>query len=961
MEDAAKIETAALDESINFAPRVGYSARPLIPAALYLLAYFAIAWGVRFLGSTGKLDAFGLTTGLNLALLISYGLWYAPVVATAIAADGLWLHPLSWPFPLAELFCLSAFLIQLGAAAIVRRFCQWQRVPLKTGRDVVKFIGVGAVLSLSLGVAAVLLRHVTLGFEWKVILGELHTETVSYAVGIFCLSPFLLIHVAPWLETALFGLRSKKQDLLRNLQSIIEQKHTTMFAFSFVCLAVLALYAVTVGIVVQNLYVFLLLSAPLIWVACMRGLEGLSIAVPVMLLMALGFTAHMPNVANSADMLPALLVIASVNAYGIAAGVTENRITENEVQRRNAILDAVSYAARHFLRNAGWEAGVQEVVKRLGEATLVTRVFLIDNRVDRLGGQIGDASIYEWSERSLTSDENEKRILYLLRRQLIKEASSGLSTGHPFLFRTKDFPRKQQEMLCTLGIRSGIIIPLFVDRQWWGCLGLEQCFVDRDWVDSEVGGLQMAGQILGTLIASIRVEQQFRQLIGNVQAVFWISSPDGRGKQYVSPGYEEIWGASCASLQKNPSSWLQSIHPEDRTRVIDSLVKQSWGEYDEEYRVLRPDGSIRWVRDRAFPVRDQTGAVYRIVGIAEDITKQKVAEDQLRAATEILSGLINHLYSGILVEDDMRRITHVNQSFKDMFNIPVSVQSLSGVDSRLLFPQAKRFSDRIEEIIRDGTAVIGEEIEWQGRLFLRNYVPLSIADRRYHLWQYRDITESRQAEEQIRASLKEKEVLLKEIHHRVKNNLQIISSLLNLQSAEIQDPKAAQKFRESQDRVKAMALIHERLYQSSDLARIDFAGYVRNLTGHLQRSYRVDASIIRLNLEINPVPMSLDVAIPCGLIINELVSNAFKYAFPGGKSGEILVRFVKEKDGSLKLLVRDSGVGLPEGTHPEYSDSLGLKLVRSLTEQMGGEVRYRSQGGFSCEIHIPCTKVLEVQ
>jgi len=272
-----------------------------------------------------------------------------------------------------------------------------------------------------------------------------------------------------------------------------------------------------------------------------------------------------------------------------------------------------------------------------------------------------------------------------------------------------------------------------------------------------------------------------------------------------------------------------------------------------------------------------------------------------------------------------------------------------------LFIQTAQFAERIEQIIEKRTPVLGEELEWQGRVFLRNYVPLSINENsNYHLWQYQDITDSRQAEVQIKSSLKEKEVLLKEIHHRVKNNLQIISSLLNLQSAEIEDPKASQKFRESQDRVKAMALIHERLYQSSDLAKIDFAGYVRSLTGHLVRSYKAGA--IRLNVEVESVPMNLDVAIPCGLMINELVSNAFKYAFPDRRDGEIRVVFSEDRDRMLRLAVSDNGIGFPEDRNPEESDSLGLKLVRTLTEQLGGTVRYRSQGGFLCDISIPQAK-----
>ncbi len=253
----------------------------------------------------------------------------------------------------------------------------------------------------------------------------------------------------------------------------------------------------------------------------------------------------------------------------------------------------------------------------------------------------------------------------------------------------------------------------------------------------------------------MRVEQQFRQLTGNIQAVFWISPPDGQSKQYVSPGYEEIWGRSCANLHRQPGSWLDAIHEEDQARVRESLVKQVWGEYDEEYRVVRPDGSLRWVRDRAFPVRDQTGQVYRMVGIAEDITRQKKTEEQLRAATVMMSNLIDHLQSGVVVEDEARRITHVNQAFSNMFGIPIpaAVTVRSGFQAALPFNRcsSRKASRRSSG---PGTPVLGEELHWQERVFIRNYMPLrSGEDVRYHLWQYQDITIARRAEEQIKSSL----------------------------------------------------------------------------------------------------------------------------------------------------------------------------------------------------------------
>jgi two-component sensor histidine kinase len=249
---------------------------------------------------------------------------------------------------------------------------------------------------------------------------------------------------------------------------------------------------------------------------------------------------------------------------------------------------------------------------------------------------------------------------------------------------------------------------------------------------------------------------------------------------------------------------------------------------------------------------------------------------------------------------------------------------------------------------------LGEELEWQNKIFLRDYVPLSISQNcRYHLWQYQDITESRHKEAQIEISLKEKEVLLKEIHQRFENNLQIISSMMNLQSAEVENPKARQIFTESEDRVKALALIHERVYQSGDLSKVDFAGYVRSLAGRLVKSYKINAAAIRLNLQIEPVQLNLDIAIPCGQIIHELVSNAFKYAFPQSQEGDIKVSFSDDNGQMLRLVVCDNGIGFPEDRNPEESDSPGLKLVRNLTEQIGGKVQFRNLNGFLCEILIP--------
>ncbi|MCD4817659.1 MAG: cache domain-containing protein [Candidatus Cloacimonetes bacterium] len=211
-------------------------------------------------------------------------------------------------------------------------------------------------------------------------------------------------------------------------------------------------------------------------------------------------------------------------------------------------------------------------------------------------------------------------------------------------------------------------------------------------------------------------------------------------------------------------------------------------------------------------------------------------------------------------------------------------------------------------------------------LFLKNEL--------YILAIVRDISERKKIEKQREIALHEKEVLLQEIHHRVKNNMQVISSMLNLQSGLLKDNSTKAMFKESQNRVKSMALVHEKLYKSKDFANIDFRNYVKDLTRQLIFSYKVNASDISLIIDIEEVFVNINTAIPCGLIINELISNSLKYAFPDGKKGVIQVRMVKKSSSEFLLIVEDNGIGLPENVNFEGEKSLGLYLVKILVLQL---------------------------
>jgi PAS domain S-box-containing protein len=220
----------------------------------------------------------------------------------------------------------------------------------------------------------------------------------------------------------------------------------------------------------------------------------------------------------------------------------------------------------------------------------------------------------------------------------------------------------------------------------------------------------------------------------------------------------------------------------------------------------------------------------------------------------------------------------------------------------------------------------------------------------------RDITERKKTENSLRVTLEEKKVLLKEIHHRVKNNLMIISNLLYLQSSYIKDKESQDIFKESQNRARSMALIHERLYHSADLKRMDFGDYIRSLSTELLHTYEVDPGLIKLKINVEDIFLDINTAIPLGLIVNELVTNSLKHAFPEGNSGEINVDF-HPVDDHYEFTVKDNGVGFPEDLDFQNTDSLGMQIVNSLTDQIDGEIELDNNNGTEFKISF---KDLEV-
>jgi len=212
---------------------------------------------------------------------------------------------------------------------------------------------------------------------------------------------------------------------------------------------------------------------------------------------------------------------------------------------------------------------------------------------------------------------------------------------------------------------------------------------------------------------------------------------------------------------------------------------------------------------------------------------------------------------------------------------------------------------------------------------------------------------------QLKTSLHEKDILLKEVHHRVKNNLQVISSLIDLQAERLTDPATRTLFRDTRDRVRSMALVHEKLYQSADLAHTELGAYIRNVMKELFLAHGEVSSKVKLQLELEPVFLPVDMAIPCGLILNELATNSLKHAFVGREHGTIDIQLISVGNESVRLLFRDDGWGLPAGLDLQAAESLGLRLIRMLSKQLRGEVVTQTGEGTTFELRfkVPDSRV----
>lgn len=411
---------------------------------------------------------------------------------------------------------------------------------------------------------------------------------------------------------------------------------------------------------------------------------------------------------------------------------------------------------------------------------------------------------------------------------------------------------------------------------------------------------------------------------------------------FVNDAFLETYGyGESELLGKSLAMLYSSSTPADLARQI-AATTLNGGWYGEVVHRKKDDGELP-VELWTSVVRNDEGDPVALVGVARDITDRKRMEHALRQSEARLRRITDAMRDVVTQTDQNGIIQYISPSgYHTLGYRPEETLGTSLFD-RIHPADRERVEQAYVSLLnaKAGTVMEFRYHHASGEyVWLEAVVNLLFDDHRSVagvVFAIRDIAGRKLAEEQVRGSLEEKEVMLKEIHHRVKNNLQVISSLLSLQSEFFPDDNVRKVLRDSQNRVRSMAIIHQRLYQSSNLAEINFAGYIEELLAQLSRSYGAAGKNLTLTSTAEDIFLGVDKAIPCGIIINELVSNALKYAFPDGRGGTVTVEF-SQHDQEISLAVVDDGVGMPESLDYQSTESLGLRLVNMLVEQVAGKL-----------------------
>ena len=498
-----------------------------------------------------------------------------------------------------------------------------------------------------------------------------------------------------------------------------------------------------------------------------------------------------------------------------------------------------------------------------------------------------------------------------------------------------------------------------------GQLILQRKKIDADTIDELdllVSGInQMQTNLLQDITERKRAEEElrkneerYRQLYENANEAICIAQ-DGK-LVFLNPMTSKIFGHSKAELREK--QFTEFIHPEDREIVLNRHFRRLKGEEVPGkylFRIIRGDDHIRWVELNSVLIEWEGKPA--TLNFLNDTTKRKQAEITLLKNQYYLTKAQEIGIIGTWELDIKKNILQWTDENYRIFGVPFETEINYELFISCVHPDDRQYVNeqwnaglKREPYDIEHRIIVNDSVKWVREKadidFDADGAPVMA------IGFTQDITDRKYAEEKIKSSLREKETLLQEIHHRVKNNMQVIASLLKLQADSIEDDQVKDVLKESQSRVYAMSVAHEILHGSENLSKIDLKSYLSKITTSIFQTYSVNQSRVVLKTDVEEVPININQASPIGLITNELISNSLKYAFPDERKGEIFVG-LKNLDRDFELIFKDDGIGIPKGFDWKNSSTLGIRLVRTLVEnQLDGTIDMENTSGTKFKIRF---------
>ncbi|WP_428236318.1 PAS domain S-box protein [Gracilimonas sp.] len=630
------------------------------------------------------------------------------------------------------------------------------------------------------------------------------------------------------------------------------------------------------------------------------------------------------------------------------------REIENELRNRLNFQNALSLCS-NLLVDASEISVFDEVLKILQRTTGSGRVYFFTNKTTPEGELLVSQKFEACAEGVIPEIDNPElqNIPYKEFPFFYQRLKSNLIVNKP----TEELPSPEKELMQAQKISSVLLLPVFQGDDWFGFIGFDSLTEARSWEQYELLTLRTTVEIIGNFLKRISMKESLiqqrnftQQILDNLPSILTVVDRKMNLLLWNKTG-EKLTGYSADEL-KNMSAF-DFVPKEDHKELIGAMKKiLAHNTAGQEVNVQHKRGMISPYFWRGNIIEMDGKEVFLLVGL--NISKQKEMERELIEEKRFADAIIDGLPGTFFMLDENLNLVRANKNLAQ--DIGYSVEELLNQKILNYFStdDKQQLGSRLNELFEKGKVSLETSpVSKDGNELTRNVnaVLFERGGETFIIGTGQDISDLKKRERELRASIHEKEVLLQEIHHRVKNNLAVISGLLELQVHEYSDPTFSRLIQESQMRIQTMAMIHEKLYRSESLSRIFIHEYIDDLIDQIRSSIKIGNAEISVNTEIEDVELNINQAIPFALALNEIISNSLEHAFKGKDQGKVTVK-LEERDGVIYSTIKDDGVGFSTEEDLSTFNSLGMTLIKSLLSQIEAEWTIDGKGGVTYRIEF---------